>query len=175
MSIRFHSTGDARKALELFDGVEVNGLKLDVQVPERFRCDLDPHREARRSSASINRYGSHNQYSRHSFTRNNSMRKARTMSNSQGDVNTRRSSIFSPQDARSDLPDLPEAPTQPAAYSQFPQKMQSGKQTDKFQQTSPKKSNNQQKKKKKGKSGESQTALARQDSSSGVTAPSESG
>jgi hypothetical protein len=110
---RFHSTSDTRKALENFDGVEINGLKLDVQVPERFRCDLDQHRiEIRKSSMSGGPFGPNNNSlsSRHSFVRKNSIRNTRAMSNNQGDLKAHRNSIFSPQDARSDLPGLPEVP-----------------------------------------------------------------
>jgi hypothetical protein len=164
---RFHSTSDARKALEQFDGFAIDGLKLDVQVPERFRCDLDPMRiEARRSSGS--RYVPHtNSFtSRQSYPHKSSIRNNQTISNSQEDC-ARRHSIFSPQDARSDIPNLLESPEQPTVQSTALQGMHVENKTLGFYQPSPTKGNGQKnKKKRKEKSGPSQIPPAGHENSS---------
>jgi hypothetical protein len=118
LSFSFHSTCDARKALDHFDGHQFQGLFLDVQVPEKFRCDLD-HRVAqkfaqRRSSES--RFGqSHGSFStnhgsfslnRQSLVHRDSKRRIRNTSSGTENTSARRNSIFTPQDARSDLPEF---------------------------------------------------------------------
>lgn len=89
-----------------------------MQVPERRRCDLS--KLPRRSSGS--RYGGwqgrdNGQLSfsstRPPFGRSNSTRKFRTNSNIQNEASGHRNSIFTPQDARSDLPEVPEVPETP--------------------------------------------------------------
>jgi predicted component of type VI protein secretion system len=156
--VSFHSTSDARKALEFFDGVDLNGLKLDLQVPERFRCDVDATREARRASGS--RYGLRDSFSRQQYSRNNSIRTPRTVSNGQGETIARRTSIFSPQDARSDLPDLIEAPTYPATPAQNSQMGQEETWPQKSEQISPKRNNSQHGKKENSPSKASQKNLS---------------
>lgn len=115
----FHKTGDARVILEKLELKEVHGFKLDIQVPERFRHDLTDRDVLRRRSSNKHTtvsvsipVGQVPLAPRSSFSRNNSIRKLRTNSLGHSDASGRRNSIFSPQDARSDLmpglPDLPE-------------------------------------------------------------------
>jgi hypothetical protein len=107
--------------LARFDDRDFNGTKLDIQVPERFRSDLSQKDIQRRLSG--NKHGLQGPPQggpmpagqipsgpRASFSRNNSMRKFRANSLAYSDGSGRRNSIFSPQDARSDLPELPEIP-----------------------------------------------------------------
>jgi len=116
---RFHGTSDARIVLEKLEGREFHGVKLDVQVPERFRHDLSEREIHRRLSKEKPMYQNAVQAGllpagqiplppRSSFSRNNSIRKFRTNSLANSDGSGRRNSMFSPQDARSDLPGLPE-------------------------------------------------------------------
>lgn len=104
--------------LAKLDGAVLNGTPLDFQVPERFRYDVD--QTARRSSTG--KYNSQGpphsgQVSsdprRPSSGRQNSIRKYRTNSTTHSDGNGRRNSIFTPQDARSDLPELLEIQEDP--------------------------------------------------------------
>jgi hypothetical protein len=102
--------------LEKLEMRHLHGLELDVQVPERFRNDLSEKDIQRRLSANkqVLHCGSMPAGQiplgpRSSFSRNNSTRKLRTSSLAHSDGSGRRNSIFSPQDARSDLlPGLPE-------------------------------------------------------------------
>lgn len=113
--VTFHKTSDARLVLEQLEEFSFRGYLLDVQVPERCRHDLPGYKvQSRRSS---------NKHSvvdgpmqgvplgpRSSFSRNNSIRQLRTNSMAHSDGSGRRNSLFSPQDARSDIPVLPELP-----------------------------------------------------------------
>ncbi|RDI86679.1 hypothetical protein Vi05172_g3528 [Venturia inaequalis] len=111
--VTFHKTSDARLVLQKLEEFSFRGHLLDVQVPERCRHDLSGYKvQSRRSS---------NKHSvvdgpipgvpvgpRSSFSRNNSIRQLRTNSMAHSDGSGRRNSLFSPQDARSDIPVLPD-------------------------------------------------------------------
>jgi hypothetical protein len=105
--------------LDKLEGKDFRGVHLDVQVPERFRHDLTERDIQRRLSREKPMYQNLQQAGpsaagqilfgpRSSFSRNNSLRKFRNNSVANSDGSGRRNSMFSPQDARSDLPDLPE-------------------------------------------------------------------
>lgn len=120
--VTFHKTSDARLVLQKLEEFNFRGHLLDVQVPERCRHDLPESKvQSRRSS---------NKHSvidgpmpgvpvgpRSSFTRNNSIRQLRTNSGAHSDSSGRRNSLFSPQDARSDIPVLPDLPEVAEAVS----------------------------------------------------------
>ncbi|QDS69862.1 hypothetical protein FKW77_000404 [Venturia effusa] len=123
--VTFHKTSDARLVLEKFEQFRFRDHLLDVQVPERCRHDLPGYKvQSRRSS---------NKHSvvdgpmpgvpvgpRSSFSRNNSIRQFRTNSLAHSDGSGRRNSLFSPQDARSDIPVLPDLPEVAEALSAPP-------------------------------------------------------
>jgi hypothetical protein len=105
----------------MLDDKEFAGSRLDVQVPERYRCDLSEKDIQRRLSGHKHILQSTTQGapmpagqilsgSRVSFGRHNSIRKFRTNSQAHSEGSGRRNSLFSPQDARSDLPELPDIP-----------------------------------------------------------------
>jgi hypothetical protein len=110
---------------------------------------------------------------RRSYVRKNSIRNTRTISNTQGDTNARKNSIFTPQDARSDLPDLPEVPKQPTVSPQVSHRVQVMKPMQNSQRLTPKKKNGLQGQKKK-MSGESPVPSTGNERSSTTNAQSES-
>lgn len=107
-SLSFHSTSDARKALALVDQNALKGVELDLQVPERFRSDSQGVKKfVERKNSGTRNMGYQNSFgsNRHNSSgRRNSFRKER-VSSGLGHDSYRRNSIFSPQDARSDIPD----------------------------------------------------------------------
>ncbi|KAF2434731.1 hypothetical protein EJ08DRAFT_646207 [Tothia fuscella] len=117
--VNFHSTTDAREALRYFDKLPFKNIALDVQVPERFRSDVQGVKKYQDRKYSGPRQEHQNSVSssrRNSVGHRNSFRKERTSSNL-GEGRPRRNSVFSPQDARSDLPDLQESLSPPAEQS----------------------------------------------------------